>query len=65
MKEYQNNEDILILDIDHYSNKETQWIKKNIKKDSIIELDAKIIIADQNFIHSISNILSSFSIASL
>ena len=58
LKEYQNDEDILILDIDHYSNKESQWIKKNIKKDLIIDLDAKDIIIDQNFIHSISNILS-------
>ena len=58
LKEYQNDEDILILDIDHYSNKESQWIKKNIKKDLIIDLDAKDIILDQNFIHSISNILS-------
>ena len=58
LKEYQNDEDILVLDINHYSNKESQWIKKNIKKDLIIEPDTKNIIIEQNFIHSISNILS-------
>ena len=31
-KKYRNNEDILILDYANYSNKESQWIKKNIKK---------------------------------
>jgi len=58
LKEYQNDEDIVILDIDCYSNNESEWIKKNIKKDLIIELDDKDIILDQNFIRSISNVLS-------
>ena len=58
LKKYRNNEDILILDHSNYSNKESQWIKKNIKKNSIINLNAKDVILNQNYIQSINNISS-------
>ena len=58
LKKYRNNEDILILDYANYSNKESQWIKKNIKKNSIIDLNAKDVILNQNYIQSINNISS-------